>query len=98
MRWPWFRPSSAGPNTEPLSTEQRVSALETRMDTLQVDWEDVLDKLAKRAARAAAGKKADLVRVLEAPPPETAPDGQPEALDVNPSKAQLWARLRAKGR
>lgn len=73
MRFPWVKAPESEPTKEPLSLEERVKALETRQDTLQMDWEDVLSKIARRAGRDAARAKADLMASLDRERPAVVP-------------------------
>lgn len=105
--WPFTAPK-VEPKPDALSTDERIKALETKLDTLQMDWEDVLSKISRRAARDASRIKADLSRQLEAEPPNVVPGAFGTAAPATdeysgppgvgmlrgPSKEQLRARLR----
>lgn len=105
--WPFSAPKV---ETKPdaLSTDERIKALETKLDTLQMDWEDVLSKISRRAARDASRIKADLAKQLESEPASFDPRANgtvqsgmdeysgPPGLGMlrGPSKEALRARMR----
>lgn len=68
MKFPWSKASDSTPKGDQLTLDERVRSIESRMDQLAIDWEDVLSKLARRAGREAARAKVDLLKSLEREP------------------------------
>ena len=81
--WPFNR-AKPDPTPEPLSLEDRIARLESRQDQLEVDWDEVLTKFTRRVASEAAIKRKDLLKTLDRPAAESAPEGQPEATAAVP--------------
>jgi predicted nucleic acid-binding Zn-ribbon protein len=96
MRLPWAKVEKTDAKEQPLTVGERLTALESEHAQLRMEWDEVLDRLTRRAARQAALKRADLARSLDQSDASVDPgaNGTVEAAELAPSKAQLWAMAR----
>lgn len=95
----WLRTSDAATVDRVKRAENTVQQLTRRLDALELEWESVLDKIARytarQAARARRGVERDLGTAGEEPPTGApAPDSSPVVpLSPRPSKAELRRAL-----